>query len=103
MLRLDGKDMRQREAAEILGISERHMRRLLKKYWEEGAAGLISRHRGQPSNNRIAHKKRQKVINLLHSRYADFGPTLACEKLAERHGLELSVESVRQVMVAEGL
>lgn len=103
MQRLEEKSLKQKEAAEMLGISERHVRRLLSSYRVHGAEGLISKRRGRPSNNRVAEKMKQQVVDLLHSRYADFGPTLACEKLSELHGLRLSVESVRQIMIAEGL
>ena len=103
MQRLEEKRMRQSEAAEMLGVSERHVRRLLVAYRQQGASGLISKRRGQPSNNQITAKNKQKAVDLLHSQYADFGPTLACEKLAERHSLKLSVESVRKIMIAEGL
>lgn len=103
MQRLEERTVKQKEAAEMLQISERHVRRLLKSYRDNGPEGLISKRRGRPSNNRIAEEKKQQVVDMLHSRYADFGPTLACEKLSELHGLELSVESVRQIMIAEGL
>lgn len=103
MQRLEEKSLKQKEAAEMLGISERHVRRLLRSYRSHGPEGLISKRRGRPSNNQIAQEKKQQVVDLLHSRYADFGPTLACEKLRELPRLELSVESVRQIMIAEGL
>jgi transposase len=103
MQRLVEKRMKQREAAEVLGVTERHVRRLLRVYRQEGVAGLISKRRGQPSNNRLSPELKQAVIDLLHSRYADFGPTLACEKLNEVHHLNISVESVRRLMIGEGL
>lgn len=97
------KRLKQREAADILGVSERHLRRLLRAYRLKGAKGLLSRKRGSPSNNRLKPKSKQQAIDLLHSQYHDFGPTLAHEKLSEQHNLNLSVESVRQIMMAEGL
>ena len=103
MERLEEKRLKQKEAAAILNLSERQVRRLLKRYRVLGAEGLISRRRGKPGNHQIDPQKRQKAIDLLHRYYADFGPTLACEKLAERHGVKLSKESVRQIMIAEGL
>ena len=78
-------------------------RRLLKKYREGGKKGLISKRRGRTSNNRFDVEFKQQVIDLLHSHYYDFGPTLANEKLCELHGLKLSTESVRQIMIAEKL
>jgi transposase/uncharacterized protein YifE (UPF0438 family) len=101
--RLEQKRMRQKEAAEILGVSTRHIRRLLQSYREHKEKGLISKRRGKPSNNRLKAETKQEAIDLLHSRYHDFGPTLAHEKMTEVHDLTLSVESVRQIMIAEEL
>ncbi len=97
------KQLRQRDAARQLGLSVRQIKRLVQRYRAEGAAGLVSRHRGKRPNNRIADALRRKVLDLVRSRYADFGPTLACEKLVERHGHRLSVETLRQWMIADGL
>ena len=97
------KRLRQKDAARQLGLSVRQIKRLVQRYRAEGAAGLVSRRRGQPANNRIADSVRREVLDLVRSHYADFGPTLACEKLAERHKHKLSVETLRQWMIAEGL
>jgi transposase len=96
------KRLRQREAAELLGLTERQIKRLCKLYEEEGASGLISKRRGRPSNNRLAEKTVKKARELLRTHYHDFGPTLAHEKLTIK-GVSLSVEAVRQLMIAEGL
>ena len=103
MQRLEEKRLKQKEAAVMLGISVRHVKRLLRAYRQGGAGGLISKRRGKVSNNRLKVKIQQQAINLMHSRYHDFGPTLAHEKLTEVHGLNLSVETVRQLMIAEEL
>lgn len=103
MIRLDDGGMRQAQAAEQLQISVRQVRRLLQAYRREGAAGLVSRRRGKPSNNRLRPELVTPVLNLLYERYLGFGPTLAQEKLKEHDGLILSVESVRQIMIAEQL
>ena len=103
MKRLEEKRMKQKEAAALLGISVRHVKRLLRAYREGGAGGLISKRRGKTSNNRLRAEVKQKAIDLIHSRYHDFGPTLAHEKLSEVHDLKLSVETVRQLMIAEGI
>ena len=89
----------QREGAEKLGVSERHFRRLLKQYRAKGDQGLISKHRGKPSNNRMEETKREAIVQLLKTDYPDFGPTLASEKLAERDGIQVSKETVRQLMI----
>jgi transposase len=103
MGRLQEKRLTQKEAARILGVSQRQVKRLWKQYREKGASGLVSKRRGKPSNNRLAAETGQAALDLLHSRYADFGPTLAREKLVESHGLKLSVGSVRKIMLEEGL
>ena len=95
--------LRQREAAERLGLSVRQVQRLVRRYRDDGAAGLVSRRRGRRPNNVIGADVRREVMDWVRKRYADFGPTLACEKLTEVHGYRLSAETLRQWMMAEGL
>jgi transposase len=103
MQRLQEKRLSQKEAAEMLGIGIRQVKRLYRAYKAEGAGGLVSKRRDQPSNNRLDEELVQQVIDLVYERYRDFGPTLAHEKLTEVHGLQLSRESVRRIMIAEEL
>jgi transposase len=103
MQRLGEKRMKQKAAAELLGISERQVKRLLRRYREHGASGLVSKRRGKPSSHQLAEEIRRKVLDFLKGKYRGFGPTLACEKLVEVEGLKISDESVRQLMMAEGL
>jgi transposase len=103
MQRIQEKRYSHKEAAHILGLSIRHVRRLYRAYREQGAQGLVSQRRGKPSNNRLAPKLVQQVVDLIYERYRDFGPTLAHEKLTELHSLQLSRESVRRIMIAEGI
>lgn len=100
--RVKRKTLRQRQAAELLSLSVRQVKRLCKAYQAGGPAGLISQSRGRPSNNRLPEKTTKKARQLLRIHYHDFGPTLAHEKLAIK-GVSLSVEAVRQLMMAEGL
>jgi transposase len=100
--RVKRKTLKQGQAAELLSLSVRQVKRLCKAYQVSGAAGLISKRRGQPSNNRLPEKTINKAQQLLRSRYHDFGPTLATEKLAIE-GVSLSVETVRQLLIGEGL
>jgi transposase len=100
--RVKRKTLKQQQAAELLSVSVRQVKRLCKAYQGNGAAGLISKRRGQPSNNRLPEKTINKARRLLRSRYPDFGPTLATEKLAIE-GVSLSVETVRQLLMGEGL
>ena len=91
------------EAARLIGRSERQIRRLLKRLKAEGDVGVIHRLRGRQSNNLSDQSERQEAIALCRSRYAGFGPTLAAEKLSENQGIDLSVETLRGWMLAEGL
>lgn len=95
--------MRQAQAARELGVSVRQVKRLLRGFRERGAAALVDARRGRPSNRRLAAAMREQAIELVGSHYRDFGPTLAREYLAERHGVVLSVESLRQLMIGAGL
>ena len=97
------KRLRQREAADRLGLSVRQVKRLLARYRERGPAGLVSGHRGKVSNNAMTGAVRRAAMELVGERYADFGPTFACEKLVEVHGHRLSVETLRKWMIAAGL
>jgi transposase len=98
----DGK-LSQEQAAQQLGLSTRQVKRLLRRLRDEGAAGLISKRRGMPSNRRIAQQERDHVISLVRQHYADFGPELAREYLASAHGFVRSTETLRSWMIAAGL
>jgi transposase len=93
----------QEEAAQILGISIRQVRRSLRRFEAEGDAGLTHRLRGRLSNNRIREEVRAKALRLVKRRYSDFGPTLAAKYLAERQRIEVSKETLRGWMVEEGI
>ncbi|MBR8064046.1 ISNCY family transposase [Burkholderia ambifaria] len=90
-------------AAERLGISRRQIERLVARYRAAGPAGLLSQRRGHASNHQLPEDLAHRALSLIRERYADFGPTLACEKLWECHGLELSKETVRKLMTDAGL
>jgi len=89
------KRLTQREAARILGLTSRQVRRLRRAYGRDGPGGLASRHRGRPSNRRLPSELRREALATVRSRYEDFGPTLAHENWTELHGLQLSVETLR--------
>ncbi len=103
MTQLEKKQVGQQKAAEQLGISVRQVKRLKRAYQADGAAGLIHKSRGKPSHNQLDPEMKQKALDLILERYRDFGPTLAREKLVEVHGLRISDERVRQLMLAEGI
>ncbi|KQO76287.1 ISNCY family transposase [Rhizobium sp. Leaf262] len=90
-------------AAHVLDLSERQVRRLLDRIQTGGAASIRHKAIGRPSNNRINEGIRDYAVALVRECYADFGPTLATEKLAERDGLQVSRETVRSWMVDAGL
>jgi hypothetical protein len=100
---VDAERLPVRAAAGVLGLSERQVWRLLKAYRLRGADGIISRKRGRPSNRKTPADVRQAAIDIIKARYADFGPTLAAEKLLELHDITVSRETLRAWMVAEGL
>jgi len=101
--RVTKKQISQIEASEALGVSSRQLRRLQKIYKQKGAWGLVSQRRGKASNNQLSVEMKRQAFELIKTHYSDFGPRLACEKLFERHQIKMSPESVRQLMLKEGL
>ena len=101
MQRIKDKRLTQKEAARILSLSVRQVKRLYRAYKVQGAKGLVSARRGKRSNHRLDVETQQKAIDLIYKHYRDFGPTLAHEKLTEKHKLRISRESVRKIMIAE--
>ena len=90
-------------AASVLCLSERQVQRLLRTFREDGAVSLRHKARGRPSNNRSLEGLRDLTLSIVRERYADFGPTLVAEKLAERDGVKVSRETLRKWMVEDGL
>ena len=101
MQRLKEKRLTQKEAAQLLGLSVRQVKRLWQAYRKDKAKGLVSKRRGKSSNRRLDEKIRQQALDLLKARYSDFGPTLAHEKLSEVDHMRISRESVRKLMIEE--
>ncbi|NKE73834.1 ISNCY family transposase [Candidatus Manganitrophus noduliformans] len=97
------KKMTQRAAGEALGLSERQLRRLIRRIRAEGEAGIAHRGRGKRSNRGLAAKRKAEILRLYKRQYADFGPTLAAEKLLERDQIAVSDETLRQWLLAEGI
>jgi Helix-turn-helix domain len=100
---VDRGDLPVRAAAQLLGRSERQVWRLLKEFRAAGAVGLVSKKRGRPSNRRTAASVRAAALWIVRQYYADFGPTLAAEKLTAEHGFSFSSETLRKWMIADGL
>lgn len=97
------RDLTQRQAAGQLQVTTRQVKRLVRRYRAAGAAGLVSRRRGRPSNNRIDDAVKAQVVDLVKEHYPDFGPTFAHEKLVEQHGFRHCVETLRQWMIEDNL
>ena len=91
------------EASMVLGMSRRQVQRLLVRFQRDGAAAIRHKARGRSPNNRKSDAVRDYALLLVRENYPDFGPTLAAEKLAEKHKLTVSRETLRQWMIAEGL
>lgn len=98
-----GGKLKQREAAAQLAISVRQVRKICKRVRREGNKGIIHGLRGKPSNHCLEDGLLERAIKIVEDEYADFGPTLAKEKLAERHGMDLSTFVLRQGMIRAGL
>jgi len=96
------KQITQIEAARRLKISDRHIRRLLCRLEEQGDRAVIHGLRGRPSNRRLTARFEQKIVARVRQRYADFGPTLAAEHLAQE-GLPVSRETLRKWMAKASL
>lgn len=97
------RKIRQRHAAVILNRSVRQVRRLVRRVRQDGPRGIPHRLRGRRSNRRHADALQHRAIELYRQHYADFGPTLAQEKLAERHRLSVGRETLRRWLRAAGL
>jgi transposase len=96
------------DASRLMRMSYRQVKRLWKRYREEGAAGLKHRSAGRPSNRAQERDFRRKVLELVRKKYSGavgerFGPTLAAEHLASEDGLNIDAETLRRWMLAEGL
>ena len=86
----------QRQGAAEVGVSERQVRRMLRRLKERGDKAVIHAARGRASNRKIASKVEQRAIEILSEEvYRGFGPTLAAEYLAKKHNLTVGRETLR--------
>jgi transposase len=90
-------------AAERLSLTVRQIERLVTRYREHGLQGVASGKRGRPGNRKLDDALAQRAVSIIRERYADFGPTLAREKLEQCHGIRLAKETVRHLMTEAGL
>jgi len=91
------------DAAQLMGLRRRQVFRMLRDFRDRGPASVASRKRGRTSNNKTPVAVRELTMELVRNRYADFGPTLAAEKLAELHSCFVSRETLRKWMIEDGL
>ena len=103
LLRVRTGGLRLADACVLIGLRRRQVFRLLRGLKQDGATSLVSKHRGKSSNHRLPAEVRTLALSLVRERYADFGPTLAAEKLAAHHGCTISRETLRGWMIADGL
>src|SRR5271165_500085 len=103
LLRVQSGGLRVPDACVLIGLQRRQVFRLLRGLKQDGATSLLSKRRGRPSNHRLPAEVRTLALSIVRERYADFGPTLAAEKLAEHHGCSVSRETLRGWMIADGL
>ncbi len=87
------------EASKQLGLSVRHTKRIKAKVKQYGVRGIIHSHRGNSSNRKMSEEKIQGIKQIVESKYQDFGPTLAQEKLEENHSLRIGKETLRLLMI----
>lgn len=106
--RVKGGELTQIEAAEMLGLSYRQLKRIYVRYCESGPKGLVHRSAGQPSNRARPAKERERILKIVRKEYGGgpgerFGPTLAAEHLEADHGIVVDAETLRRWMLAVGL
>lgn len=97
------KRLRQSEAAQLLSLSLRQIKRLYKAFLSSGPEGLMNKKRELPSNNQTPSILKNNIIKLVTHEYYDFGPTLAAEKLFEINGIHISKETLRKIMIEAGI
>jgi transposase len=98
------KGISQREAASKIGVSDRWVRKLLKRMKKQGDRVVVHGLRGRTSNRKITAKVQVRALEILQQPdWHDFGPTFASEQLAKWHGIELSDETLRRWMIQAGL
>lgn len=100
---LEQGKLTQKQAAKLLRISERQIRRIVRRYKKEGTQGLVHRSRGRPSNRKVDAQTRAVAVALMNEeQFHDYGPTLLSEAFEEDKGVRVSRETMRKWMTEEG-
>lgn len=97
------KSINQQEAAEILALSDRQVRRIVRRVRKEGERGVVHRCRGRKGAHCIEQAVRKRILDLYRERYDGFGPLLASEKLWELDHLRINDETLRLWLIGEGI
>lgn len=97
------KPLTRSEAAMSLNLSIRQVKRLCLSFRLDGHKGLISKKRGLSSNRKIPRELKCRISEIICDKYHDFGPTLAHEKLTEKHSIKISLTTIRSIMVEDGI
>ena len=92
-----------KRASEVLGLSYRHTLRLRDRFKKEGFEGIIRKYPQKPPNEKITSDMRQMIVSLRERLYKDFNIFHLRDKLENVHGIKLSYESLRQILIREGL
>jgi hypothetical protein len=101
--KLEAGEITQVIAGQMLNMSDRNIRKKIKRYREKSDSGLIHQSRGRPSHKCWGDNERAMAMNLLRTKWTGFGPTFAAEKLEEFEGIKVSRETLRKAMIVEGL
>ena len=103
MVRVAAGELLLKQAVALMGVSDRQAVRIKAGYLRRGASALMHGSRGMPSNRRLGEDFKQKVLDIYRERYADFGPTLACEKMLEYENIDVARETLRRWLIGAGL
>ena len=96
---LEVNTISQKDAASQLNIGTRQIRRIQLRYHLHGVKGVLSKCLGKPSNNRFSHHFKIEIANLIKNKYAGLSPTLIHKKITEEENKNISVESIRKIMI----
>lgn len=97
------RQITRKKAAQLLKLSERQVVRLKRCLIKRGAKGLIHGNRGHRSNHALSQRERDKIEYLLKTKYPDFKPTFAAEKLLELHKIDRDPKTIRSIMISAGM
>ena len=97
------RELRQKEAGALIGVTDRQIRNLVWKVRASGASGIAHGNRGKPSPKRMPEELVGRIVERIRERYQDFKPKFAAEKLWKKDRIKVSDEKLRQIMIEAGL